>query len=184
MPGPATPPPPWKLEGLRFPKAFDDDPRGPVLHDRLRAGARRLWEGGVLQVPVVPWSAALAAALASAEAEGLLIQGIEQAERALEREARGLSMADARSATERGSRVSRLLLTSNDGTERFYRQVERLLRTQGARLLALRLDVDSALLSSVVGNPGGIARALLVEHKSGVASVLSALCEPAPPAQR
>ena len=105
------------------------------------------------------------------------MQGIERAERALAREAHGLSLVDARSTTERGSRVSRLLLTSNDGTERFYRQVERLLRTSGERLLALRLDVGSPTLSSLLGDPAGIARALLVEHKNGVAQVLAALWE-------
>jgi hypothetical protein len=105
-----------------------------------------------------------------------LLQGVEGAERALEREARGLSMADARSSSERGSRVSRLLVTSNDGTERFYRQVERLLRTQGARLLALRLDVNAQRLGSILGSADGLARALLVEHKASVAEVLLAAC--------
>ena len=170
-------PPTWNLEQLRFPKTLDADPRSPALHASLRASCRKLWEGGVIQVPAVTWSLPLAAALSSAQQEGQLIQGIERAERALAREARGLSIADARSATERGSRVSRLLLTSNDGTERFYRQIERLLRTHGARVLALRLDVDSTRLSGVMGDPGGMARALLVEHKTGVARVLLALCE-------
>jgi hypothetical protein len=176
MAAPASPAT-WSIEQLRFPKALDDDPRAAALHARLRASCRKLWEGGVLEVPALPWSASLATALASAQAEGQLIQGIEQAERALAREARGLAIADARSATERGSRVSRLLLTSNDGAERFYRQIERLLRTQGARLLALRLDVDSARLSSVLGVPDGVTRALLVEHKLGVARVLASLSD-------
>jgi len=176
MPAPASPPS-WNLESLRFPKTLDSDPRSPALHTSLRASCQKLWQGGLLQVPVVAWSEPLALAISGAHAEGQLIQGLDRAERALAREAHGLSLADARSATERGSRVSRLLLTSNDGTERFYRQIERLLRTQGARLLALRLEVDSTRLSGVLGDPAGIARALLVEHKTSVARVLSALCQ-------
>ena len=169
--------PPWNLDLLRFPKALDDDPRLPELRARLGSRREQLWAGGALQVPVVSWSEPLASALASAQREGHVLQGVEQAERALDREAHGLSLADARSRTERGSRVSRLLLTSNDGTERFYRQVERLLRTQGQRLLALRLDADARQLSAVLGEPDGLARALLVEHKTSVARVLLALCE-------
>jgi hypothetical protein len=176
MPAPA-PSPTWNLDHLRFPKTLDDDARLPALRASLRASCRKLWEGGALQVPVVPWSEPLARAIADAQRAGQLVQGIERAERALAREAHGLSLVDARSTTERGSRVSRLLLTSNDGTERFYRQIERLLRTQGERLLALRLDVGSTTLSSLLGDPAGIARALLVEHKNSVAQVLAALCE-------
>src|SRR6185295_19478296 len=111
----SAPPPTWNLERLRFPKTLDDDARLPAVRARLQASCRRLWEGGAIQVPAVPWSEALARAIASAEREGQLIQGIERAERALAREAHGLSLVDARSTTERGSRVSRLLLTSNDG---------------------------------------------------------------------
>jgi hypothetical protein len=174
----SAPAPTWKFEHLRFPKTLDDDPRVPALRSRLQASCQRLWEGGFVQVPTLTWSEPLGAALAGAHRAKHLTQGIESAERALEREARGLSMADARSETERGSRVSRLLLTSNDGTERFYRQVEGLLRSQGARVLAFRLDVDSRQLSGVVGNPDGMARALLVEHKTSVGQILLALCEP------
>lgn len=177
-----APAPAWNLDDLRFPKTLDDDPRLPELRARLQASCRKLWEGGSVQVPVLDWSAPLAAALARAHRAGQLLQGVEGAERALSREAHGLSIADARSATERGSRVSRLLLTSNDGTERFYRQIERLLRTQGSRLLALRLDVDAQILGGVLGGSGPLARALLVEHKANVSEVLLALCPPPPQA--
>jgi hypothetical protein len=170
-------PPVWNIEQLRFPKALDDDPRGPALHERLRASCAKLWDGGIVQVPVVPWSDTLANALDTARGARHLLQGMDRAERALAREAHGLSLVDARSATERGSRVSRLLLTSNDGTERFYRQVERLLRTQGTRVLALRVEVDGKRLSAIMGDPHGMARALLVEHKTSVASVLLSLFE-------
>lgn len=176
MPAPASAPT-WNIDHLRFPKALDEDARTPALHARLRASCQKLWVGGVIQVPWVAWSEALAAALASSQREGQLTQGIEQAERALAREARGLSMADARSSTERGSRVSRLVLASKDGTERFYRQIEHLLRTHGPRVLALRLDADSAVLSGVLDKPGAVVRALLVEHKTSVARVLLALCD-------
>ncbi len=175
MPTP-TPAPPWTFTQLRFPKALDGHPRLPALQSRLEVSCRQLWEGGTVMVPALPWSEPLARTLAAAHRAGHLLQGLESAERALAREAHGLSIADARSASERGSRVSRLLIASNDGSERFYRQLERLLRTQGGRLLALRLDADSRQLSAVLGDGEGLVRALLVEHKTSVAEVLLAAC--------
>src|SRR4029079_9466591 len=104
MPAPDSAPT-WNFDSLRLPKSLDDLPQLPALRARLSSCCRKLWEGGAVQVPVVSWSEPLASALASAQRERHLLQGIEQAERTLDREAHGLSIADARSATERGSRV-------------------------------------------------------------------------------
>ena len=109
--------------------------------------------------------------------EGHLVRGLELAEKTLEREARGLSLVDARSATERGVRVSRLVIVGNDGTERFYRQVERLALKHGPRLLAIWVDADSEQLGAAVPHAAGVVRALMLEHKDDVVRVLLALYE-------
>jgi hypothetical protein len=67
------------------------------------------------------------------------------------------------------------VLLSNDGTERFYRQAERLLGTEGQRLLAIRVDADATQLAGVVPEASGVVRALMLEHKDSVVSVLLAL---------
>jgi hypothetical protein len=167
---------PWSLDTLRLPKTLENVPGAPALHAALRESARKLWGGGVIQVPTAAWNPELAVVLEAAQREHHLVRGLELIEKTLEREARGLSLADARSATERGSRVSRLLLVSQDGTERFYRQAERLVCKQGPRLLAIRVEADSGQLGAVVPHQAsGIVRALLVEHKDCVVRVLSAL---------
>jgi hypothetical protein len=164
----------WSLEALRLPKAIESDGGGPAIHAALRKSAQKLWAEGV-SLPTAAWTPALVTALADALAEGHLVRGLGLVEKTLEREARGLSIADARSATERGSRVSRLVLVSNDGTERFYRQLERLLFTQGPRVLAIQLGADSSQLAGVVPDASGVVRALMLEHKESVARVLLAL---------
>jgi hypothetical protein len=121
------------------------------------------------------WGREVSAALDKAKHQGHVVRGLERIETALARQARGLAIADARSATERGSRVSRLVLLSNDGTERFYRQAERLLCTEGQRLLAIRVDADASQLAGVVPEASGVVRALMLEHKDSVVSVLLAL---------
>lgn len=173
---PSTPPTPsWSVDELRLPKSLENDARLPALRAALKASARKLWDGGVIDVPVAAWNSEVATALSDTEREGHLVRGLELVEKTLDRQARGLALVDARSGTERGSRVSRLMLLGEDGTERFYRQAERLICKQGSRLLALRLEAGSSLLAGLVPHASGVVRALLVEHKDSVARVLLAL---------
>lgn len=169
----------WSLEALRLPKAIESDGGGPALQAALRASAQQLWADGI-RLPTARWTPALESALADALAEGHLVRGLALVEKTLEREARGLSIADARSSVERGSRVSRLVLVSNDGTERFYRQLERLLFAQGSRVLAIQVGADSNQLAGVVPDASGVVRALMLEHKESVARVLRTLYGAAP----
>lgn len=103
------------------------------------------------------------------------MRGLEGAERALATEARGLARVDRRTGVERGGRVSRLLVLADDGSERFYRTVESLLRRHAPRVLALRLSVDEAALGRLLFGRDEVARLLLVEHKDAVSAVLLAL---------
>jgi hypothetical protein len=171
----SPPAPAWSLDGLRLPKAIESDARGPALHASLRESSGKLWPQGTIVVPTAPWRPALAALLASVHREGQLVRGLEAIEKSLDRQAHGLSLVDARSSTERGSRVSRLVLLGNDGAERFYRQAERLVCTQAPRVLAIRVDATSTQLAEVVPEANGVVRALMVEHKASVAQVLLAL---------
>jgi hypothetical protein len=163
------------LHGLRLPKALDGDARADALTASLRRSARKLWQGGSLDVPGATWSTALAQLLREAEHSGHLMRGLELIETTLAGEARGLALADARSGADRGSRVSRLLLVSNDGSERFYRQVERLVVSQGTRLLPIRLDADSTRFADALASVSGVVRALLIAHKDPVTRVLLTL---------
>lgn len=164
----------WRLEGARLPKAVESDPRAPALHAALREHCRKLWSDGAILVPTAAWSAAVEVALGQARRDGHLLRGLESADTALQREARGLSMTDARSETQRGARVSRLLLVSGDGTERFYRQVEGLVCKHSPRVLPVVTAASSGQLSALVESPG-VVRALMLEHKDSVARVLFAL---------
>ncbi|HTV19959.1 MAG TPA: hypothetical protein VMG12_14840 [Polyangiaceae bacterium] len=175
----SAPPPPassaFSLPTLRLPKTLEADGTGAPLLAALRQNVRKLWSGGAIEVPVSAWSQGLASALTLAEREGHLVQGLEQAEKTLVQHARGVALADARSGAERGARVSRLLVVGNDGTERFYRQAERLVTLHAPRVLPLWIDAGSEQLASVLPRAGGIVRALLIEHKDSVARVLRAL---------
>jgi hypothetical protein len=90
-------------------------------------------------------------------------------------EQRGLERVDRETGVVRGGRISRLLVLADDGSERFYRSVDFLLRRHAPRVLALRLDVSEARLGSLLFGPEEVARLLLIQHKEAVTGVLLAL---------
>jgi len=165
----------WDLRTLRLPKLVEADPRAQELLRILPAHARLLWPEGKIHVPMVAFSPALAEVLQSAHRAGQLVRSLEGAESRLAAEDRGLSLVDQQTGVLRAARVSRLLVLADDGTERFYRQVEKLLRQQGPRVLALRLDVKAETLGQMLFGPGRRALLLLLDHKEAVSAVLLAL---------
>ena len=141
----------------------------------LSANTRLLWKEGEIEVTVAKLSSELETALRNAHNAGQVVQGLESAERRLLLEERGLRLADKKSSVQRGERVSRLLVMSDDGAERFYRKVESLLRRHGPRMLAVRLEVDAATLGELIFGKGRLARLLMLEHKEAVSAVLLAM---------
>ena len=166
---------------IRLPKQIEADPRGPALLAGLLEGRQLLWPGGAIRTPVARLTPELAQALHTARRARRLTRGLEDATQTLASEQRGLEIADQRVAQAggdgRGQRVSRLLMLSNDGAERFYRHVETLLRRHGPRILAVRLDVEAAELGAAVWGPETLARLLLVTHKEAVAKTLLSLAQ-------
>jgi len=104
------------METLRLPRTVEDEP-GAAQRAR---GAIRALVGG----------------RRSARCAGRIVRELEGAQRALSVEQQGLEHVDRKTAVERGRRVSRLLILADDGSERFYREVESLLRRNAPRVLA------------------------------------------------
>jgi hypothetical protein len=141
----------------------------------LTAHTRLLWKDGEIEIVAASLSAELKTALRSAYNAGQVVRGLESAEHRLVLEERGLRLADKKSSVQRGERISRLLVLSDDGSERFYRNVESLLRRYGPRVLAVRLDVDAATLGELIFGHGRLVRLLMLEHKEAVSAVLLAM---------
>jgi len=164
-----------RMGAPRLPKMLDADPGATGLAREFAARAEPLWAGGAPCVPRAAITPALGAALKSAYAGGRLVRGLDGATRVLCAEDQGLKHVDRTTGVERGGRVSRLLVLADDGSERFYREVERLLRRNAPRVLALRLSADEHALGRLMFGPDQVARLLLVEHKDAVSAVLLAL---------
>ena len=163
------------MTSLRLPRDVERDPRPDAVRAALAAGARRLWAGGTVEAAVVPLTEPVRTALGSPAIRNALIRGLEGAEATLVAERRGL---DALPAADRAPRVSRLLLVTNDGAERLYRQVERLATTHAPRVLVCLLDVPSATLGGLLYGPDAVAKLVLTGHKDAATRLLLALAGP------
>jgi hypothetical protein len=163
------------MEALRLPRSTEEDPGAAHLASEIAARARPLWAGGKLSAVQAAPAPALKAALKRARSAGQIVRGLEGAERALAAEERGQLHVDRKTGVERGRRVSRLLVLADDGAERFYRNVESLLRRHATRVLAVRLSADEHALGEMLFGPDERARLLLIEHKDAVSAVLLAL---------
>ena len=99
---------------------------------------------------------------------GRVVRGLEDAETALAKEEAGLSRAAATRTQSGRPRISRLLIVSADGSERFYRQVEQLKQRYAHRLEALLVEGDEFALGGAVFGGGKRARAVLLVQKDAV----------------
>lgn len=130
-----------------------------------------------MELPVLALTARLKVALTSVRANGQLLGGLEAIETNLQREQAGLANRATNSTSgEVLERVTRLLLVSEDGSERFYRAVESLAKRIGDRLLVCKLEVPANVLGQFFGADANV-KAILVTRKEFVGRVLTALLE-------
>ena len=155
---------------MRLPRQIEADAQVAAIRAALAVRVEPLWPGGVLHVPVLTPTPALVAALCAARAAGQLCRGLEAAEA-------------RRAGAAHGARVSRLLVCARDGAERFYRQVEHLLREHAPRVLCVVVDLDSVALGEALFGPGATAKLVMAEHKDAVAGILYALAGVTPAAR-
>ena len=105
-----------------------------------------------------------------------LVRGLEAAEESLTVQALGVRHR-ASASQPAARRISRLLLVSTDGSTRFYRNIDRLIRQSEETLEVLIVLCDELELGAAAFGADNRARALLVDHKDGVARVLDCLGE-------
>jgi hypothetical protein len=161
---------------LKLPKDVVADPRHDALVSLLAKNTSLLWERGHAPVPTLPMTDALATVLRRALAEGHASQGLEHIGDVLAGEQKGLD-ALKRKAPEspQNARVSRILFISNDGSPRFYRDVDALLARYPQRLLVCRLDISGEELGPKLVSSDKLIRSVLVTDKRIGALALLAL---------
>ena len=161
---------------LKLPREIEAEPAQHDAISRLLAeNESLLWEGGRLRVTQTALTPTIEDELARALHFRKLERGLEQAEKILGAEKKGLLATQAKQGAAPAHRVSRLLLIANDGAERFYRACESLLAQHSDRVLGIRLDVGSDRLGLQLFGPGKPVKALLVTDRDAVTRVLRTL---------
>jgi hypothetical protein len=139
---------------------------------KSRAAARAASEPPFARHPATP---ALRSALFEIRRARWLVRGLEEAAKTLAAQQEGLKHAPAAQVEAGKRRISRLLVLSNDGADRFYREVEKLCAAHPARLEAVVLECDEVELGEASFGPGRAARAVLLDHKEAVVHFLETL---------
>ena len=155
---------------MKLPKQLEKECVEPGVRAALKGESIALHSASAITIPVLKLTPKLRTNIFYAKSLGELIIGYEAIERALANELRGLQKIDSLS-----DRVSRLLMVTNDGSPRFYREFEFLQKRQGARVLICRLDVDSVLMGNILGFKDQVVKAVLLNKKKSVVNVLKSL---------
>ena len=114
-------------------------------------------------------------ALQKGRLQGRIRVGLESITEQLAGERYGIKNAHQSSGAAYGDRISRLLLFSNDGADRFYRHIEQLLEQNAPRLLGCKLDVDAGVLGGLFLGKDKKIKIIMAEHKDVVSAVLRAI---------
>ncbi|NBX16387.1 MAG: hypothetical protein EBR09_03370 [Proteobacteria bacterium] len=162
---------------LKLPKSLETDARAPLIQTSLSKNLKPLWIEGRLKVPTLELSPALEKILSLSRRAGQLRGGLENIESCLRREKDGLDALKQRKLSQDSGRMSRILLMSSDGSERFYRHCESLLEVHSDRLIGIRLNIASQNLGQKFFGKDAQVKAVLVTHKDFVARALESLAD-------
>jgi hypothetical protein len=160
---------------LKLPKSWEADPHKETLLSLLEGSSRALRADGTIKVPHLPLSAGLKTALAFARRCGKMRGGLENIENLLQREETGFSKLAARGQDTRPTAITRVLILSDDGSDRFYRHCEALITRYEPRILCINLEMSSSALGQTFFGKEAVVKALLIEQKEYVQRVLKGL---------
>jgi len=163
------------MADIRLPRQLEADNADEAILQGLISCAAKLMLGGKIDVPVIKWSDPLKMALRKARLQGRIRLGLESISEKLAGERYGIKNAHQSSGAAYGDRISRLLLFSNDGADRFYRHIEQLLEQNAPRLLGCKLDVDAGVLGQLILGKDKKIKIIMAEHKDVVSGVLRAI---------
>lgn len=160
------------LSDIRFPRQLEADGAAETIRKALMASTVKLWPGGDLDVAKITMDEPLQKALRLARLQGRIQYGFETVSSKLAEESKGIANVRGRRGAPYGDRVSRLLLFSNDGAERFYRHIESLLQAHAPRMLGCLLDIDCIALGSALTGKEIRIKLLMADHKDAVSEIL------------
>ncbi len=163
------------IADIRFPRQLEADNSAEAIRQVLISCAAKLMPGGNIDVSLIEWSEPLKMALQKGRLQGRIKLGLESITEQLASERYGIKNAHQSSGAIYGDRISRLLLFSNDGADRFYRHIEQLLEQNTPRVLGCMLNVDAGVLGQLLVGKDKKVKVIMAEHKDVVSGALRAI---------
>ncbi len=155
---------------MDLPKQLAKEQIEADVREALQRESISLCAGSEISIPILELTPELREAIFYAKILGEVTIGYDPIEKRLLHELRGLQKVD-----NQGERVSRLLIVTNDGSPRFYRELEFLHKKHGGRVMICRLDVASEIMGGILGLEETPVKAALLNRKTSVVNVLKSL---------
>ena len=153
-----------------LPKQLEKEHLEAEVMSALEKDSIELYIGSQTRIPLLTFNPELRTNIFYAKSLNELVIGYESIEKALANELHGLQKVGGES-----DRISRLLIVTNEGSPRFYRNLEPLQKKHGPRLLICRLDIASMMMGSILGLKDRAVKAVLLNKKKSVVKVLKSL---------
>ncbi len=160
---------------MRFPRQLEAEGSAEIIRGELMAHTSKLWDRSEIDVPVITLNEPMKTVLQQARLQGRLRYGFEAIFKKLAGEKKGITNVREQTDAPYGERISRLLLFSNDGAERFYRHIEQVMEAHAPRLLGCLLNIDGSALGQLCMGKEAVIKIIMAEHKDVVSDVLRAL---------
>ena len=162
---------------LKLPKNIVNHPNVIEIENLFKRNLRLLHANGRLQVPVWPFDTKSQKALSLVYGFKHLTQGLESIGAELDKELKGLKNLQKQPGQSQNQRLSRLIILSNDGSDRFYHQAETLLVKHSDRLMACIVDATADQLGEAFTKKSNPTKALLIDDRKALEAFLAALAE-------
>jgi hypothetical protein len=165
----------WSALAARWPRQLIAEGRGERLARWWLDSQAAAVAAGHPPFARASFALALADELFEARRARRLVRGLEGAAQQLAAEQAGLPPSPPPDRPAELPRISRLLVVSEDGSERFYRQINNLKNQYSNRLEVLVVACDESELGRASFGGDRRARAVLLDHKDSVIRLLARL---------
>jgi len=155
---------------MKLPKEIVKEGLERQVEEALSRDCFEICNDSQLLIPSLEINEELRKNIFYAKSLGEMVISYESIEKELSAERKGLQHVGNNS-----ERISRLMIVSNDGSPRFYRELRFLQHKEGARLLICRLNVSALEMGDILALPGKPIKAILINRKTSVVNVLKAI---------
>lgn len=160
---------------LKLPKNIMTHPNLKSIEALFTENLKLLYPEGRRKVPLWGFDENIRNALKGVYDSKNLVQGLEAISAHLDKELKGLKALTKQPGQTQNDRLSRLMILSNDGSERFYHNADSILNRHSTRTMACIVDATAEQLGEAFTKKANPAKALLIDDRQALESFLATL---------